>query len=235
MWESFRIEVKSEFVRLVFCCGLWFWSDVFSSKNDEYVFNCSFVAGIYVSENLQCVFLEVWMKRVIFHRPWHFWLHLEHSLANSSNFWVLPSKISVFAVVGLNIADDHWRCCWDAITAIASTGLMIGLLESEFCLYGVCSTIGSVWLGKMWVVMFSGWVNCCSNVLCWVWIRPVRYSGTLLSGALCPITMCNMACHSCHQVMSVRSPVVIESCCRELAVLGIINITSLIRYILIII
>ena len=49
--------------------------------------------------------------------------------------------------------------------AIASGNSLVGLAESEYCFYGVCSTIGNVLSCEMCVVMFWGWVKCCGNGL----------------------------------------------------------------------
>ena len=48
IWEWFRVGFGSEFMPFPFCCGLWFWSDVFLSEWYEYVFKCSFIATIDV-------------------------------------------------------------------------------------------------------------------------------------------------------------------------------------------
>ena len=68
----------------------------------------------------------------------------------------MPSKINVFIVVGLKNGDDVWGGCSDAMPAIASASLLIGLLESELCLCGVCSTNGNVLSGEMCLVIIWG-------------------------------------------------------------------------------
>ena len=75
---------------------------------------------------------------------------------NTSNYSFLPLKISVFVVAGLNNADDGWSRYCNAMPAIASASLLIVLLESEFCLCRVCSTIDNVLLGEMCVAKFCG-------------------------------------------------------------------------------
>ena len=111
------------------------------------------------------------------------------TFSNGSISSFLPSEISVFVFGGLKKGDEVWGRCCDAVPAIASASSLIGLLESEFCLCGVCSTNGKMFSCEIWVTLFCGRVNCCDAGSFWVWNRPVRYSGILLCGALCPLTM----------------------------------------------
>ena len=84
----------------------------------------------------------------------------------SSNDWsfsFLPWQTSVFVDVALINADNIWGHCWDAIPAIASASLLIGLPDSEFCPCGVCLTIDNVLLGGKCVALFCSRMNCCGN------------------------------------------------------------------------
>ena len=83
--------------------------------------------------------------------------------SKSSIFSFLPSNISVFVFVALNKVDEVWGRCCDAMPAIAFVSLLIRLLESEFCLGGVCLTIGNVLSGEIWIAIFCGWVICCDS------------------------------------------------------------------------
>ena len=60
----------------------------------------------------------------------------------------------MLVVVGLNIADNVWGWCGKSMPAITSASLLMGLLESEFGLCGVRSTIGNVLSGEMCVAKF---------------------------------------------------------------------------------
>ena len=66
----------------------------------------------------------------------------------------------MFAVNGLNHAHDVWSRCGDALLATAPASLLIGLLQSEFYLRGVYSTIGTLFLAELCVAKFCGWGNC---------------------------------------------------------------------------
>ena len=94
----------------------------------------------------------------------------------------------MFVVVGLKNADNVWGLFGDAMPAIASVSLLIGLLESAFCICGVRQTIGKVLSGEICVAMFCGKVNWCGSVLFRKGIRPVGNSGTKLCEAFCPVT-----------------------------------------------
>ena len=133
----------------------------------------------------------MWLKLFDFHRPDPSGCVLSIVLERSSNRSIiafLHSMISAFVMVGLSNADDVWVCCWDAVPGTSSTSLLIVSLGSKFCLCGVRSTNGNVLLDEMWCYVL--WlVELLWQRVIWVWIRIVRYSGTLFCGALCPVTM----------------------------------------------
>ena len=69
----------------------------------------------------------------------------------------------MIVVVGLNNGDDFWGPFCNAMPALASASLMMGLLGSEFCLCSVFSTIGNKFSGEICVAIICGSVNCCDN------------------------------------------------------------------------
>ena len=165
-------------------CGAFFWK--FERKWSVFI----------VFDISGCILIRIWKR-----------------YSNHSIFLLLPATISVSIVVGLSIADNVWGRRCEAMPAVASARLMIGLPESEFCFRGVSSTTGKVLSGEMCVLLFCGWVN--YNGL--IRIR-VFFCGRL---------------SLCHHVMSVRSLFIVRSQCRKIAVLEIFNITNRIVSVLI--
>ena len=192
IWEWFCVRLESKFLPFVFSCGLRLWSDVFSSEKDDYVFELSCVVGIFfpnvcraslrkdeekwlifiASKTLECILRLFWKRS-----------------SNSVSFSILLTKTSVFVPVGFISADDVWGHCCDSGPCISLSKSVerIAWLWILFC--GDCPTIGNVLSGEIWVLMFCGWVSCCGVRSFSFWIRPVSYSGIILYGALCPVTM----------------------------------------------
>ena len=114
--------------------------------------------------------------------------------SKNSNSSFLPSNVNVLVLAGLMSADKLWVLRCDSIPAIASVCLLRGLLELEFCLFVVYSTIDNKLSDEMCASLFCGWVYCCGNGLFWVG-RPV----TILLGVM-----------FCQCVMSVSSRVIVR-------------------------
>ena len=149
---------------------------------------------------------------------------------NNSRFSILPSKISVFNVLGFNIVDDVWSRCWDTLP-----GTSFGKYVDQFAWIWVFSWC----LINHWQCVVGR--NVCCQVLR---LSEMLWHRVLVSGKCCEKIRDNMLCgvmsshhvlsvvsHSCHHVMSGSSPVIFNFSCREVAVFEFIEITSLIYFI----